>query len=70
MIILFSIRTAYLDRYILNLTELPNLHPDSFIYLQLPVKDSSTQDILPLFDAVFNFIDQVKILIDILFDEN
>ncbi|CAM4797357.1 unnamed protein product [Rotaria magnacalcarata] len=39
-------------KYILNLTDSPNLHPDSFIYLQCPVNDSSSQDILPLFEEL------------------
>ncbi|CAF1279270.1 unnamed protein product [Adineta ricciae] len=45
-------------KYIVNLTDLPNLYVDSFVYLQRPVKDSSSEDILPLFDEIFNFIDQ------------
>ncbi|CAF1128650.1 unnamed protein product [Adineta steineri] len=48
-------------KYILNLTDSPNLHPNSFIYLQCPVKDSSSEDILPLFEQVFNFIDQASL---------
>ncbi|UJR11649.1 hypothetical protein I4U23_015830 [Adineta vaga] len=45
-------------KYIVNLTDSPNIYPDSFIYLQCPVKDSSSEDILPLFEQIFSFIDQ------------
>jgi protein-tyrosine phosphatase len=58
----FPMKMISICRYILNLTDSPNLHPNSFIYLQCPVKDSSSEDILPLFEKVFTFIDQVRII--------
>ena len=64
--IMFDKKGTFIFRYILNLTDSPNLHPDSFIYLQCPVKDSSSQDILPLFEEVFNFINQVRIMMNAL----